>query len=104
MRSPITFGCLRALSEAADVSLHSFAPGEFRLARKDPRPVPSEVDVVSVLGGQTCVERLAQLFPTASPVRIPVHVTALVAGRRRLREQTVIEFGTAQEVLFSSNL
>lgn len=64
----------------------------------------SEVDVVSVLGGQTCVERLAQLFPTASPVRIPVNVTALVAGRRRLREQTVIEFGTAQEVLFSSKL
>ena len=64
----------------------------------------TEVDVVSVLAGQTCVERLAQLFPTASPVRIPVNVTALVAGRRRLREQTVIEFGTAQEVLFSSKL
>jgi len=31
-------------------------------------------------------------------------VTTAGAGKRRLKEQTVIEFGTAHEVLFSSSL
>jgi hypothetical protein len=66
--------------------------------------VSSEAEVASLLSGRTCVEKLAQLFPGASPVRIPVRVTTAAAGRRRLQEQTIIEFGTPQEVLFSSNL
>ena len=37
-------------------------------------------------------------------MRIPVRVTTLGTGRRRLQEQTVIEFGTAHEVLFASTL
>ena len=64
----------------------------------------SEAEVASLLAGQTCVEKLAQLFPGAFPVRIQVRVSTLAAGRRRLQEQTVIEFGTPQEVLFSSKL
>ena len=60
--------------------------------------------VASVLTEQTCVEKLAQLFPNASAIRIPVRVTTAGAGKRRLQEQTVIEFGTAHEVLFSSSL
>jgi hypothetical protein len=52
----------------------------------------------------TCVEKLAQLFPTASLVRIPVVVSAEIAGRRELREETVIEFGTAHEVLLATKL
>ena len=66
--------------------------------------MPSEAEVATVLADQTCVENLAQLFPSVSPVRIPVRVTTAVTGRRRLQEQTVIEFGTAREVLFSSTL
>jgi hypothetical protein len=66
--------------------------------------LPSEAEVATVLADQTCVEKLAQLFPSVSPVRIPVRVTTAVTGRRRLQEQTVIEFGTAREVLFSSTL
>ncbi len=62
-----------------------------------------DTEVVPNLAGQTCVEQLAQLFPSASPVRIPVRVTT-ATGRRQLQEQTVIEFGTAQEVLFASTL
>jgi hypothetical protein len=54
--------------------------------------------------GETCIEKLAQLFPSASPVRIPVCVTALGTHRRRLQEQTTIEFGTSREVLFASTL
>lgn len=53
---------------------------------------------------QTCIEKLALLFPNASPVRIPVRVTTLGARRRHLEEQTTIEFGTEQEVLFASTL
>jgi len=66
--------------------------------------VSREAAVESIAGVQTCVEKLAQLFPSASPVRLPVRVIALGSGRRRLEEQTVIEFGTAREVLFTSTL
>jgi hypothetical protein len=67
--------------------------------------VPRETMIASDAAvGETCVQKLAQLFPNASPVRIPVRVTALTASRRRLHEQTVIEFGTANEVLFASAL
>jgi hypothetical protein len=65
----------------------------------------SEATVAAPSGlTQSCVEKLAHLFPHASPVRIPVRVMTLSAGRRPLQEHTVIEFGTEQEVLFSSTL
>lgn len=63
-----------------------------------------ESKTASALAEPTCVEKLAELFPTASRVRLPVRVTTLSAGRRRLQEQTVIEFGTPHEVLFASAL
>ena len=47
---------------------------------------------------------LAALFPAATPVRIPVKVTALRGQAQNLEEHTVIEFGTAREVLFASVL
>jgi hypothetical protein len=46
---------------------------------------------------------LAQFFPEASPVRIPVRVVGLKQGVA-LSEETVIEFGTPQEALFTSTL
>jgi hypothetical protein len=55
-------------------------------------------------GSEQCIEKLAELFPGALQVRIPVCVTALGTGRKRLQEQTTIEFGTAREVLFASTL
>ena len=65
----------------------------------------SEATIVArASSSQTCVEKLAQLFPSASAVRIPVRVMTLSTARRPLQEQTVIEFGTEQEVLFSSTL
>lgn len=63
-----------------------------------------DTEVSSARSERTCVEKLARLFPSALPVRIPVQIAALPAGRRRLHEQTVIEFGTAREVLFASTL
>jgi len=47
---------------------------------------------------------LAALFPEATAVRIPVRVTALRGQSQPLEEQTVIEYGTAREVLFASAL
>src|SRR5205807_6716070 len=71
-----------------------------------------------------CVSRLAQFFPAAVPVRIPVQVSkinladidaakadsAKPVGARdgsaaaSTAEQTVIEFGTPGEVIFASGL
>ena len=67
-------------------------------------PLPHEAVVASVVRGESCAEKLAQVFPNASAVRIPVRVMTAVSGQRRLQEQTVIEFGTAQEVIFASSL
>jgi hypothetical protein len=66
--------------------------------------VSHDTGVAAALEEPTCVEKLAQLFPHASPVRISVCLVTMGVGCRRLREQTVIEFGTAHEVLFGSNL
>jgi len=66
--------------------------------------VPFETEIAPVASARTCVEKLAQLFPGATPVRIPVQVVSLGSGRPRLNEQTVIEFGTPVEVLFGSTL
>ena len=66
--------------------------------------VLSEAEVMFASTEQTCIEKLAQLFTGISPVRIPVRVLTTGTGRKRLQEKTVIEFGTAHEVLFSSTL
>ena len=65
--------------------------------------VANQLGADTVAAGQTCVEKLAQLFPNASPVRLPVRVVTTRAGRR-LQENTIIEFGTAHEILFASTL
>lgn len=66
-----------------------------------------------------CVSRLAEFFPAAVPVRIPVQVSKInitsVDGAKpdgakyesaaaSTAEQTVIEFGTPGEVIFASGL
>jgi hypothetical protein len=66
--------------------------------------VSHDTSTAAVLEETTCVEKLAQFFPHASPVRVTVRLMTNTAGRRRLQEKTVIEFGTANEVLFASNL
>ena len=64
----------------------------------------SDTELSSTRTEQTCVEKLARLFPNALPVRIPVQISALPPDRHRSHEQTLIEFGTAREVLFASRL
>ena len=53
---------------------------------------------------ESCVARLAEFFPHAIPVRIPVRVSRLGGKPAAGAEPTVIEFGTPQEVLFTSGM
>ena len=53
---------------------------------------------------ESSTARLARFFPTATPVRIPVRLTRVDGAQESKGENTVIEFGTSQEVLFSSKL
>jgi hypothetical protein len=51
-----------------------------------------------------CVEKLARFFPGVVQVRIPVTVCKGRSGNNTAAEQTIIEFGTADEMLFVSSL
>lgn len=48
--------------------------------------------------------KLAQFFPEAMAVRIPVRVSRVKGNPATVTENTIIEFGTPQEVLFASML
>jgi hypothetical protein len=50
------------------------------------------------------VHRLAQFFPDATPVRIPVRVTGKTISGKDFSEKTTVEFGTPREVIFGSHL
>ena len=47
------------------------------------------------------VGRLAKFFPQATPVRIPVRLSRCNGKETQATEETIIEFGTACEVLFA---
>src|SRR4051794_17624858 len=51
-----------------------------------------------------CVEELARFFPGVIQVRIPVRVCQGRSGKATSSEETMIEFGTVDEVLFVSSL
>jgi len=70
-----------------------------------PKTVPQEISAKASEGRrQSVVAGLVALFPQATAVRIPVRVRALRGQAARLEENTVIEYGTAREVLFASSL
>ena len=53
---------------------------------------------------QSCTSKLAKFFPSATPMRIPVRLTRLGTERSTVSENTILEFGTPCEVLFTSSL
>lgn len=64
---------------------------------------------VAGFGRATPAGRLAQFFPDATPVRIPVRITRMDSASDVLpggisSEQTVIEFGTPREVIFALHM
>lgn len=63
-----------------------------------------EAAVASQVPGLSPVGRLAQFFPGATAVRMPVQVIGVNLRGRSLSEQSVVEFATANEVLFASGL
>lgn len=52
----------------------------------------------------TSIVKLARFFPNATPLSIPVRLTRTTTQGKPSIESTVIEFGTAREVLFASSL
>ncbi|HTK95048.1 MAG TPA: hypothetical protein VL382_05370 [Terriglobales bacterium] len=63
-----------------------------------------QVAVASQTAGEGSVSKLAQFFPEAVAVRIPVRVQGTGQRAQELSEQTLIEYGTRDEVLFASTL
>lgn len=53
---------------------------------------------------ESTTAKLARFFPEATPVRIPIQLTRMADQSSAFSESTVIEFGTPNEVLFSSSL
>jgi hypothetical protein len=51
-----------------------------------------------------CTEQLARFFPKLPAVRIPVCVSPRRSGQSRLKESTVLEFGTPEYAIFLSQL
>jgi len=80
-----------------------FRPAAGPLRIKDAVPLKDSV-ATPRNNRQSVAAGLAALFPQATAVRIPVRVTALRGQAAQLQENTVIEFGTAHEVLFASSL
>lgn len=63
-----------------------------------------KMKTASLAAEDSCVAKLAQFFPEAMPVRIPVRVSRARENPATVAENTVIEFGTTREVLFTSSL
>ena len=60
--------------------------------------------LVRAANGISCAEQLAQFFPQASAVRIPVQVISPRGGATNLQEATVVEFSSASHAIFLSTL
>jgi len=71
--------------------------------------VAKQFFVASSSAGESCTAKLAEFFPEAVPVRIPVRVRRLGQANEgdspnENHENTVIEFGTSEEVVFASDM
>jgi len=54
--------------------------------------------------GLSFVDRLAQFFPNATPVKLPVRVSGKTISGKTFSEKTTVEFGTPRELIFGSHL
>lgn len=66
--------------------------------------MPRQSGVAADVASESCVEKLAQFFSRACPVRIQIKVLATRLGARKFVETTVVEFATPKEALFASTL
>ena len=51
-----------------------------------------------------CAEKLARFFPGLAAIRIMVRVQSRRPGREKLKESTVLEFGSGQYAIFMTAL
>jgi hypothetical protein len=63
--------------------------------------VPNQATGTARAPQRELVGRLAKFFPEATPVRIPIRLSRADGELKTSTEETVIEFGTASEVLFA---
>lgn len=82
-----------------------------RVLREKPRVIAGREEFVKrqvaeakPVSAGSVVKKLAELFPGAVLMRLPVEITPLRTAGAEVRENTVIEFGTANEALFASRL
>jgi hypothetical protein len=66
--------------------------------------VAHETVFASWSAGESYVRKLAQFFPDATPVRLPVQIVGIDSHGTGVQEHTVVEFGTPCEVMFASTL
>jgi hypothetical protein len=66
--------------------------------------VPNQATAPARAPQPELVGRLAKFFPQATPVRIPIKLSRASDKDKTCCEETVIEFGTACEVLFAIDL
>jgi hypothetical protein len=60
--------------------------------------------VTFVASERRCAEQLARFFPRAVPIHVPVQVTALRAGERKLTERTILEYRAGEHAIFVCSL
>jgi len=63
--------------------------------------VPNQATATARSQQPELVGRLAKFFPQATPVRIPIKLSRADGQQKTPVEETVIEYGTACEVLFA---
>jgi len=66
--------------------------------------VKRQIAEAGPLSAGSVVKKLAELFPGAVLMRLPVEITPLRTAGAGVKESTLIEFGTANEALFASKL
>jgi hypothetical protein len=66
--------------------------------------VPQEATASARSPRTSSIAKLAKFFPDATPVRIPVRLSRVASDGGAFLENTVIEFGTPHDVLFSATV
>jgi hypothetical protein len=74
------------------------------IALKSRTHLPREATALGRSSRESSTAKLAKFFPNSTPLRIAVSLTRVEGKGGLLSESTVIEFGTAREVLFASTL
>ena len=85
-------------------------PSEVYLLRDRPRSYEAQIDrkrgvaMTITADERECTVQLARFFPKLPSVHIPVQVIPHRYGQARMKEATVVEFGTSEYAIFLSQL